>query len=83
MQFKKFIKGETNNLENIKKDDYVESMNFLIEDENEAISGYDKIILLVENGDHLKKEEILKELHFIRNQEINHIEKLKELLKLL
>ena len=50
MQFQKFIKGDSNNLETISKDDYIKSVNFLIEDENEAISGYDKIILLVENG---------------------------------
>lgn len=43
MQFTKFIKGSSNKLEDIKKEDYVKSIQFLIEDENEAISGYDRI----------------------------------------
>ena len=39
MKFQKFIKGDSNNLETISKDDYIKSVNFLIEDENEAITG--------------------------------------------
>jgi len=81
MQFNKFVKGETNNLENIDREDYIKSINFLIEDENEAISGYDKIILLVENGDKPNKQEIINKLHKIRRDELEHIEILKSILK--
>jgi len=81
MQFSKFVKGETNNLESIVRDDYIKSMNFLIEDENEAISGYDKIILLVENGNRPDKDEIIKKLHKIRIDELEHIEILKSILR--
>ena len=79
MQFQKFIKGDSNNLETISKDDYIKSVNFLIEDENEAISGYDKIILLVENRP--DKKEILEKLHKIRKDELEHIEILKTIMK--
>lgn len=81
MQFQKFIKGDSNNLERISKDDYIKSVNFLIEDENEAISGYDKIILLVENGNRPDKKEILQKLHKIRKDELEHIEILKTIMK--
>ena len=81
MKFQKFIKGDSNNLETISKDDYIKSVNFLIEDENEAISGYDKIILLVENGKKKKKKEILQKLHEIRKDELEHIEILKTIMK--
>jgi len=81
MQFSKFIKGDSNNLENITKEDYIKSVNFLIEDENEAISGYDKIILLVENGNHPYKKFMLEKLHKIRKDELEHIEILKEIAK--
>lgn len=81
MQFQKFIKGDSNNLETISKDDYIKSVNFLIEDENEAIYGYDKIILLVENGNRHDKKEILEKLHKIRKDELEHIEILKTIIK--
>ena len=81
MKFQKFIKGDSNNLEIISKDDYIKSVNFLIEDENEAISGYDKIILLVENGNRHDKKEILQKLNKIRKDELEHIEILKTIMK--
>ena len=81
MKFQKFIKGDSNNLETISKDDYIKSVNFLIEDENEAISGYDKIILLVENGNRYDKKEILQKLNKIRKDELEHIEILKTIMK--
>lgn len=79
MQFTKFMKGDTNKLEDIKKEDYVKSIEFLIEDENEAISGYDRVILLVENGSADKT--ILDKLHNIRADELEHIEILKSILE--
>ncbi len=79
MQFTKFIKGDTNKLEDIKKEDYKKSIEFLIEDENEAISGYDRVILLVENGSADKT--ILDKLHKIRADELEHIEILKSIIE--
>ena len=79
MQFTKFMKGSSNDLEVIKKEDYVKSIEFLIEDENEAISGYDRVILLVENGSADKT--ILDKLHKIRADELEHIEILKSIIE--
>lgn len=79
MQFTKFMKGSSNDLEVIKKEDYVKSIQFLIEDENEAVNGYDKVILLVENGSADKT--ILDKLHNIRADELEHIEILKSILE--
>lgn len=79
MQFTKFIKGSSNDLEVIKKEDYVKSIQFLIEDENEAVNGYDKVILLVENGNANKS--ILDKLYDIRADELEHIEILKSILE--
>ena len=79
MQFTKFMKGSSNDLEDIKKEDYKKSIEFLIEDENEAISGYDRVILLVENGSADKT--ILDNLHNIRADELEHIEILKSILE--
>jgi len=81
MNFDKFIKGTSNDLEEINKEDYIKSFNFLIEDENEAINGYDKILLLLENSNEPNKEEIIKDLKKIKNDEIEHIEILKNVMK--
>ena len=69
-------------LQQFSVEDYKESINFLIKDENEAINGYDTIILFIsnlgeENISNETKDSILKILTFIKNEEIKHIEYLK------
>ena len=80
MQFAKFMSGKSNDLSSIKKEDCVKAIELLIEDENEAVSGYDKSILLFNNGDREDKDKIIAELQKIRADEIEHIEMLKKLL---
>lgn len=80
MQFAKFMSGKSNDLSSIKKEDCVKTIELLIEDENEAVSGYDKSILLFTNSDRTDKEEVIAELQKIRADEIEHIEMLKKLL---
>lgn len=80
MEFEKFMKGSSDDLTKIERKDLIDSRDFLITDENEAIKGYDRVILLVENSNRPDKSYIIKKLKFIREQELEHIRILKDLL---
>jgi len=64
------------------KDDWKSIVEALIQDENEAIDGYDKAIKFVSNADlpQLIKTAYLEKLEHIKQEEIEHIEELKEIL---
>jgi hypothetical protein len=64
------------------KEDWKPIVKALIKDENEAIDGYDKAIKFVTNSDmpDLIKTSYLEKLNHIKNEEIEHIEELKEIL---
>lgn len=64
------------------KEDWKPIVEALIKDENEAIDGYDKAIKFVSNADlpQLVKTAYLEKLNHIKNEEIEHIEELKEIL---
>lgn len=64
------------------KEDLKSIVKALIDDENEAIDGYDKAIKFVTNSDmpDLIKTAYLEKLNHIKNEEIEHIEELKEIL---
>lgn len=61
-----------------KKTVWNEMIEFLIADENEAIRSYDKAIEFVANADFddIKKTAFLEKLNHIKNDEIDHVEKL-------
>lgn len=61
-----------------KNNSLIEFIKSLIEDENEAIEGYDKTILYVANSE--IDRNALHVLEEIKNDEIRHIKMLKELL---
>ena len=61
---------------NQSKEDLISMNEFLIKDENEATNGYDKGILLAENCGNKKAQTIYET---IKNQELDHINLLKEL----
>lgn len=54
----------------------------LIDDENEAIDGYDKAIKFITNADipDLVKTAYLEKLNHIKSEEVEHIEELKEII---
>lgn len=64
-----------------------EAIHFLIKDENEALDGYDKVIKdIVNNKDVLKLDDIklqglVSKLQEIKNEEIQHIKELQEMIK--
>ena len=63
----------------------VEIINFLIDDENEAIKGYDEAIKSFDSFtdiDNDIKEKIRQQLEHIREEEVEHIEELDSLLKI-
>lgn len=64
------------------KEDWKPIVEALIKDENEAIDGYDKAIKFVSNADlpQLIKTAYLEKLEHIKQEEIEHIEELKEIL---
>ena len=63
------------------KEDLKSIVKALIDDENEAIDGYDKAIKFVTNSDmpELIKTAYLEKLNHIKDEEIEHIEELKEI----
>lgn len=63
------------------KEDWKAIVKALIQDENEAIDGYDKAIKFISNADlpQLIKNAYLEKLEHIKNEEIEHIEELKEI----
>ena len=63
------------------KEDWKSIVKALIQDENEAIDGYDKAIKFVSNADlpQLIKNAYLEKLEHIKSEEIEHIEELKEI----
>ena len=63
------------------QEDWKSIIENLIADENEAIDGYDKAIKYVVNTGIENKDKILDVLEHIKNEEIEHIEELKELLQ--
>ena len=63
--------------------DWKSIIEALIQDENEAIDGYDKAIKYLSNAnfaDDVVKTAYLEKLNHIKNEEIEHIEELKEIL---
>ena len=60
-----------------KESDFNEVIKKLIEDENEAIDGYDKAIKYITNT--TNDEAVINKLQKIKDDEIQHIEDLKEL----
>lgn len=77
---KEYVGEQENDLSDLKEKDYDSAMEFLIQDENEAISSYDRIIQLYKNGDKPNKEEVIKELESIKKQEYEHIDRINKLL---
>ncbi len=78
------LNNKLTRLKKFSEEDYIESINFLIDDENEAINGYDTIILFISNLDEKSmdneiKNSIIKILTFIKDEEIKHIEYLKNI----
>ena len=63
--------------------DWKSIIEALIQDENEAIDGYDKAIKYLSNAnfvDDVVKTAYLEKLNHIKNEEIEHIKELKEVL---
>jgi hypothetical protein len=63
--------------------DYPKCNDFLIKDENEAVEGYNDAILGIANSDLKYKKEIMKQYREIHDDEIDHINKLKSIRKLI
>ena len=63
--------------------EYLNKLNFLIEDENEAIDGYVNAIELFTSMEEDKKKIIIKQLEHIKEEEEEHIRELEELKKVL
>ena len=63
--------------------EFVDKINFLINDEYEAIDGYDEVIEFFNNSKELNKDIIIKQLKHIREEEEEHIKELNELKKVL
>lgn len=63
------------------KEDWKAIVKALIQDENEAIDGYDKAIKFISNANlpQLIKTAYLEKLEHIKSEEIEHIEELKEI----
>ena len=72
-----YIESKENNLTELNDCDFKNAIDALIEDENEAITGYDRVIQLFENAKIGNKEEIIKKLNDIKKDEYDHIEILK------
>ena len=60
---------------NVEKSNIEKAVETLIADENEAIEGYDKAIMLLANS--VEYESVIKVLQKIKEEEINHIKDLK------
>lgn len=75
---------DQNNIDTGQEDnDWKSIIEDLIKDENEAIDGYDKAIKFLSNAnfaDDVVKTAYLKKLNHIKDEEIEHIQELKELL---
>lgn len=63
--------------------EFVNKINFLIDDEYEAIDGYDEVIEFFNNSKEPNKDIIIKQLKHIREEEEEHIKELNELKKVL
>lgn len=63
--------------------EYLNKLDFLIEDENEAIDGYVNAIELFTSMEEDKKKIIIKQLEHIKEEEEEHIRELEELKKVL
>ena len=63
------------------QDEWKKVVQALIQDDNEAIDGYDKAIKYVANADipELVKTAYTERLNHIKNEEIEHINELKEI----
>lgn len=62
---------------------YVDKINFLIEDEYEAIDGYNEVMKFFEDFEEESKDTIIKQLEHIKEEEEEHIRELNEVKKLL
>lgn len=72
---------DSNNFENV----YNKKISFLIDDENEAIDGYDGAIKLFNDNQEIDsdtRELILSKLQHIKDEELEHIRELKDISKL-
>ena len=63
-----------------KEPDFKLVVKSLIDDENEAVGGYDKAIKLLTNSNLENKDSIIEKLNHIKEEELEHIEELKEVL---
>lgn len=56
-------------------------IDFLIDDENEAVTGYDNGMKLISNSDlsDKVKKEYLKQFEYIKNEEMEHLDILRKL----
>ena len=63
--------------------EYINKINFLIEDEHEAIDGYNKVIDFFETSAESQKNLIIEQLEHIKEEEEEHIRELEELKKML
>lgn len=63
--------------------EFVNKINFLIDDEYEAIDGYDEVIEFFNTSKEPNKDIIIKQLKHIREEEEEHIKELNELKKVL
>ena len=63
--------------------EYIDKINFLIEDEHEAIDGYNKVIDFFETSAESQKSLIIEQLEHIKEEEEEHIRELEELKKML
>ncbi len=59
------------------------SMDFLLKDEDEAIDGYDKVIKLVNESSLENKQVIIDTLQHIKEEELEHVNELNDIKKLL
>lgn len=68
----------------MEKKEYIESLEKLIEDEKEAVDGYDKFLAKLVDAEEKSKKDVKMTavLNFIRTQEIEHIGKLEALIAL-
>lgn len=70
-------------LEEPVEEEWKQIVEALIKDENEAIDGYDKAIKFIANSDmpDMIKTALTEKMEHIKNEELEHIEELKEALE--
>lgn len=76
-----YLENEDNDLSDVNEKDLIAGIYALVEDEVEAISGYDKIILMYKSLGYKDDNPIIKDLEKIKKEEYEHIDILKNILK--